>query len=349
MLLLLLSSCQFFRKPIDFPAYNFTVDTLYFATPVKHQGKSSNCWAYAAASLLETEYWTANDGTDTLNLSPEYIVRSSYQAKFDHYCHAGGKEEICTGGLGHTFIQTFRKAGIVPWQAYDSCYRHRPAYSKLLKNIRHLAREAVSQPEQEASCKLDLSALLDQQMGSLPDSFLYDGKRFTPQTFAQLLPAVRREYIELTSFANQPYHAYCSLDLRDNWEHAAFYNLPLNQLMNVMTSALQHGTTFVWDGDVSERSFSINKGFAFCPSEMRVSEQTRLFAFLSGETRDDHMMHIIGLAHNQFGERFFIAKNSVGNAGPYHGYLYLSEEYVRLKTISILIDKHAITKLLKQN
>lgn len=331
-----ISSCSLRHKHVDFPTYTFTIDTLYPATKVKHQGKSSNCWAYAVASLFETERMILHK--DTIHLSPEYIVRQKYQAQFDHYCNTNGKEQICKGGLGHSFIRTFRTAGILPWQEYDSCYRHRPDYSDLLKHIRSLARKAVSDRSQRDSYRSQLVALLDERMGTVPDSFSHRGRMFTPHSFAQSLPAAHHGYIELTSFTNYPYHTYCQLDLPDNWEHLPFYNLPLDQLIEVMTDALQQGTTFVWDGDVSEPSFSPRKGIAFCTPEMQVSDQARLDAFLSGETTDDHMMHIVGLAHNQAGERFFIAKNSYGVIGPYKGYIYLSENYVRLKTISILID-----------
>lgn len=333
------SSCSWLRrhKQIDFPAYTFTVDTIYPTTGVKHQGKSSNCWAYAVASLFETEALVQNN--DSVSLSPEYIVRHKYLAQFDHYCHTDGKEKICKGGLGHTFIRTFRTAGLLPRQEYDSCYLHRPDYSDLLKRIRRLAEKVVDNQSEKESIHSQLLALLDNQMGAVPDSFSYRGRMVTPHSFAQQFPSANKEYIELTSFSNHPYHAYCQLDLPDNWEHLPFYNIPLNQLIEVMVNALQHGTTFAWDGDVSESSFSARKGIAFCTPEMQFSEQARLDAFLSEETTDDHMMHIVGLAHNQAGERFFIAKNSSGVIGPHKGFVYLSENYVRLKTISILIDK----------
>ncbi|MDL2213165.1 hypothetical protein LJC29_04275 [Bacteroides sp. OttesenSCG-928-N06] len=331
-----LSGCNQQKKSVAFPDYTFTVDTIYPATPARSQGRSSNCWAYAVTSLFETEAMMAGD---TVYLSPEYIVRYKYLMQFDRYCQTRGEEQICTGGLGHNAVNAFRRYGIVPLEEYDSYRQARPDYRHLIKSIRRLARKAVKNEPDKKYFQHELVSLLNARMGMAPRSFSFRNKTFTPHTFAAQLPAHNNEYIELTSFSNHPYHTYCELNVPDNWEHQPFYNLPLNQWIDTMVNALRQGYTFAWHGDVSEPGFSVWKGVAFCTPETIVNEDTRLAAFLSGETSDDHMMHIVGLAHNQHGERFFIAKNSYGEIGPFKGYVYLSEEYVRMKTLSILINK----------
>lgn len=337
LLLLGLTGCGLGRHPgVEFPAYAFTIDTLYPATPVKHQGRTSNCWAYAMASLFETE-WIMQHG-DTIELSPEYIVRCKYHDQFENYCSSDSPEPICQGGLGHTFLHTFHAYGILPWGEYDRSYRGRPNYRRLLKQIRLLARMATGNRERKDAYRSGLERLLDAKLGTVPDSFRYQGRDFTPQSFAQGLPAARNTYIELTSFSNKDYHSWISLDLSDNWERSLFYNVPLDELTGIMASALQQGCTFVWDGDVSEPCFSMMEGLAFYPPEFVADEQARLDSFLAGTTTDDHMMHIVGLARNREGERFFIAKNSYGSVGPHGGYVYLSERYVRMKTVSILVS-----------
>lgn len=335
-----LNSCNLRQHPSEFPSYIFTVDTLYPTTSIKHQGKSSNCWAYATASLFETEWIIQHN--DTIHLSAEYIVRCKYQMQFDYYYNTDGKKPISKGGLGHTFLHVFHTYGILPWQEYNQLNRQSPDYRRLLKQIRRMADKAVNAPQKRDSYRTELYELLNTRMGIVPDSFSFCDRIYTPQSFAQLLPSASNEYIELTSFSNYPYQAYCQLNLPDNWEHLPFYNVSLDDLIHTMTFALQQGYTFVWDGDVSEPGFSAKKGIAIYPQEAEINEQTRLNAFLSGETTDDHMMHIVGLAHNQAGERFFIAKNSYGNIGPYGGYIYLSERYVKMKTITVFVDKRVI-------
>lgn len=327
--LVCLSSCNRQQKLANFPDYTFTIDTIYPTTPVKNQGRSSNCWAYAVTSLFETEAMMAFG--DTINLSPEYIVRCKYLMQFNRFCETQGEAKICKGGLGHNTLNAFRKYGIVPLEEYDSCYYNRPDYPNLLKDIRRLARKAVKNPSKEKLIREELVALLNAQMGVVPDSGI-----------ATQLPAQYNEYTEVTSFSNHPYNDHCLLDLPDNWEQQYFYNLPLNQWIDIMVNALQHGYTFAWHGDVSEPSISMRHGIAFCTPETIVNEETRLSAFLSGKTTDDHMMHVVGLAHNQHGERFFIAKNSYGRIGSFKGYIFLSEDYVKMKTLSILINNECL-------
>ena len=57
------------------------------------------------------------------------------------------------------------------------------------------------------------------------------------------------------------------------------------------------------------------------------------------ETMDDHLMHLTGIATDPAGNKYYVIKNSWGEAGPYKGYLYISEAYVRMKTIAILLHR----------
>ena len=73
----------------------------------------------------------------------------------------------------------------------------------------------------------------------------------------------------------------------------------------------------------------------------RVDQARRQQAFECRKTTDDHCMALVGLAHDAQGRRWFIAKNSWGTANPYGGYMYLSYEYVWMKTIAIYLSHEA--------
>lgn len=349
VLFFLLSGCNH-RKPVvppvPVPQFRFIVDTLYPTSPVANQGRTSNCWAYSMASFIETENVLRSLPDDTLQLqfqllSPEYMVRQKFQAQFDLSLRSG-KMKITSGALGHTALDIFRHQGVIPVEVFTENHISSPNYIKVSRRLRLLAHTAAWLPATKNRVRRSGQYLLDEEFGILPDTFSYQGKQYTSQTFAASLPALSQEYVELTSFCNYPYYTSCHLALPDNWERAPFYNLPLDSLLTVMRNALQSGYTLVWDGDVSEPTFSSRGGVAWLPPGTPLDEATRLDAFLRGETSDDHMMHFVGLAHNVSGARFFIAKNSVGPIGPYKGYVYLSEEYIRLKTISVVVNKKCV-------
>lgn len=342
LLPLYLSGCSHrgSQRDIVFPS-SFVVDTLYPVTSVKSQGRSSNCWAYSMASFFETEYLQCFP-KDTLEISAEYIVRRNYELRFDDFCRTyGDTKKLSRGGLGHTFLRATRAYGLLPLSDYRADTL-RADYTKLMKSIRKLARNALSSPSARIENRHRLTSLLDEKMGKLPMKEGNVDSRYAALLFLRRFPASGKQYIQLTSFMDSPYYRNRLLHLPDNTEQVPFYNIPLDQLINLMKAALENGYTFVWDGDISEPGFSVRKGIAVLPQTALVNDSTRLEGYLSGETTDNHMMHIVGMAHDENGESFFIAKNSYGKKGAYHGYIYLSETYVRLKTISILLDEKSL-------
>ena len=68
----------------------------------------------------------------------------------------------------------------------------------------------------------------------------------------------------------------------------------------------------------------------------------RQATFEEHSTTDDHLMHLTGIAHDQNGSKYYLIKNSWGEVGDHDGYLYMSEAYVRLKTIAILVHKDVV-------
>jgi hypothetical protein len=57
---------------------------------------------------------------------------------------------------------------------------------------------------------------------------------------------------------------------------------------------------------------------------------------------DDHGMHLTGLAKDQYGNRFYLEKNSWGEGGKYKGYSYVSVPFMRLRTMSIMLHRDGV-------
>ena len=213
-----------------------------------------------------------------------------------------------------------------------------------------------------------------------PEKFTWQGKEYTPMTFATDACGLNMDdYVSLTSFTHHPFYTQFALEVEDNWIGEMSYNLPLDELMDVLDKAIDKGYTFSWGSDVSEIGFT-RDGLAVVPDvnikemsdaeiakwvkmpktqqqaellkkpgkEKEITQELRQQEFDNKLTTDDHGMHVIGKAVDQIGNKYFIVKNSWGDYGKYKGYLYASYPFVAYKTTSVMIHKDALPKDLKK-
>lgn len=336
--LLCLTACSS-SKEENF-VFNFTNEILLPYTPVRNQGRTQTCWAYTMASMLESN--RLSEGGDTVRLSVMYAVRQKYMKQFELYYYSKGTEEIRGGGLGHSFLWVLKDQGAMPDEAYVG-YQPGAKYHDhrdLLKQLRSLAEKAVDTKDLHTYRK-KAEALLDQCMGVVPERFLYNGIEYTPQSFADSLDFHAEDYVELTSFIHHPFGESFVLEVPDNWEHAPFYNVPIDSMEAYVQRAIRNGQTVAWDGDISEKSFLARSGVAIY-SDSLVTQQERQEGFEKFETTDDHMMHIVGTAYDKEGKFYYILKNSWGRVGPYEGLIYMSQDYFRAKTISVVLPEKCL-------
>ncbi|WP_430811719.1 MULTISPECIES: aminopeptidase C [unclassified Carboxylicivirga] len=326
-------------------------------TPVKSQDQTGTCWSYATTSFLETEI--IRQGGPQVDLSEMYFVRHVYPEKARLYVMAHGKGNFSQGGQAHDVINVVRQHGIATEAAYpgrpDTNKPHN--HSELASTQKALldnyikGRKASPSPQWYAVQE----AILDIYMGPLPNHI----ESKSPEEYAQSMNIEADDYVELTSYMHHPYYKPFNLEVPDNWSDDHYYNLPLDELMAVMNNALAQGYSFVWDGDVSEKFFSHKLGAALVPmdtekgfapqKEKVITAEDRQDAFLSWQSTDDHLMHITGLSKDQNGTPYYKTKNSWGTErGGYEGYLYMSESYMRLHTVAIMVHKDAIPKSIKK-
>ncbi len=331
---------------------DFTILHNVKTSSVKNQENTGTCWAYATASFLESE--AIRKGKPVYNLSEMFVVRHVYKQKADKYVRMHGKANFSQGGQAHDYINAVAQYGIVPENVYSGLAGGQTFHNheQLERILKVLLDDISGKPEVGTTWKLLFEGILDAQLGKIPTTFEYEGKPYTPETFAkQALGFEASDYVELTSYTHHPFYTQFDLEVPDNWSHDRYYNIPVEELLKVMNYALENGYSIDWDGDVSETGFDHKTGSA----ELSIIDKKMLrdmdmqayrqYTFDQLTTTDDHLMHITALAQNKSGELYFLTKNSWGsNTNSSDGFLYMSSDYVKLKTVAILVHKDAIPK-----
>ncbi len=334
--------------------YNFNDVKIQSCTSVKSQDKTGTCWCFATSSFLESEI--IHSGKKPVDISEMYLVKTIYKDKAHNYILRQGKANFSQGGLAHDVIRAIDLGGVVPTEVFsgrpeNKLYDH----SELVASLKGFLDGVLSNKKPSPLWSKALDKILDVYIGTVPESFIYDGKNINAQQFTNSLGLNSADYIELSSFTHHPFFKSFILEVPDNYSNGSFYNIPLDDLISVIDYALASGYTISWDGDVSNNNFSSKESIAIVPldadrkdkfetpgKEILVSQEERQAAFESLQTTDDHLMHLIGTAKDQNGTKYYIVKNSWGEVGTQKGYVYLSESYIRLNTISIMLNKKAL-------
>lgn len=364
--------------------YDFTVTDSVAATPVKNQASSGTCWCFATASFLESELLRKGKGEH--DLSEMFIVRQKLINQLNDNYLRRGRGNIGQGSLSHTFLNAYNQVGIVPEEVYSGINYDSPRHNhgEMMAMLEAVAGVALKAKKRSPQYDAMVKSVLDTYLGPLPETFTYRGKTYTPKSFAESLGINTSDYVELTSFTHHPYYESFELEVPDNWEHARQYNLPLDELMDVIDGALRSGYSVCWDGDVSERGFRFANGAAINPDvrdllrysaadsavfaplteaqrldsvmtfsrpypEIVVTPEVRQEGFESFVTTDDHLMHLTGLAKDRNGTKYYVTKNSWGtDRNGFGGYLNMSESFVRAKTIYVMLHKDALPVALRK-
>lgn len=216
---------------------------------------------------------------------------------------------------------------------YDSYNHPGLNYDALAKRVVMLSNASTDMSKLEEQCQ----RIFDERIGALPRKVYMLGAEYTPEEFAHSV-FMQGEYMAMTSFSHHPFGESFALEVPDNYSDELFYNVPIDVLMKRIERSLRAGHPVCWEGDTSEAGFSFKDGIATLgDNSTPCSQQQRQKAFETRQTTDDHCMCLIGIAHDQNGQRYYIAKNSWGTANPYGGLMYLSEDYVRMKTVALVV------------
>jgi len=362
--------------------YEFTVIKEINTTSVKDQHRSGTCWSFAATSFIETEL--LRQGKEAPDLSEMFAVRKCYEEKADKHVRMHGKSYFTGGGATNDVLDVLTKYGAITNEAYSGLQYGSDGHvhGEIDKLLNAYISALITNPNKELSVawKNGYKGILDAYLGVVPEKFQYKGNEYTTEEFSKkFVPLNAKDYVYLTSFTHHPFGIEFILEVPDNWSNQKFFNIPIEELVAVVDNALENGYSVCWAADVSEKGFSWKNGLAIVPetdikemsdseqlkwealtkeeldkqiysfdnpvTEKKITQLLRQIEFDNYKTTDDHLMHITGIAKDQNGNKFYKVKNSWGNKNQkYDGYLYVSEAYLKLKTINILLHKDGLTK-----
>ena len=375
------------KAKVDFPEYKFTTVLENPVTSIKDQHRSGTCWAYSAISFVESEVIRINNITDPEkypDFSEFFVVSHSYSDRADKYVMLDGNLTFGAGSQGEDVLDVIRLYGLVP-QAEMTGMNYGsdlPAQSELDAVLRAYIDAVVKNPNRvlTTAWKRGFQAILDEYLGEYPKTFVVDGVEYTPESYRDALNFNPDDYVTLTSYTHHPFYTYFPFEVADNWRWDQFYNVPIDEMMEILDYALENGYTISWGADVSEPGFT-RDGLAILVDvsasnnsgsdqerwvgksedkqakakakkagknnpivELVPTQETRQTGFMNKTITDDHGMQIYGIAKDQWGGKYYLVKNSWGETGKYKGVWYASEAFVKGQTLDIAIHKSALPK-----
>ena len=359
------------------PEYEFTVVKENPVTSIKNQYRSGTCWCYSALSFIESEILRTKG--QEVDLSEMFVVGKSYHDRAVKYVRVDGHLNFAAGSSFGDVLHVIKDYGIVPQEAYSGFNygTEMPEQSELDAVLKAYVDAVAKNPNRKLTTAWlnGLDGILDAYFGEVPETFNVDGAEYTPESYRDHLGINYDDYVNITSFTHHPFYEPFIIEVCDNWRWDSAYNLPMDEMMEVMYNAIDKGYTIAWGSDVSEKGFTRN-GLAVMPveekkvtagsdqerwvgkaaeqpneavktsipEEMTITQEMRQEGYDRKTTTDDHGMHIYGVAKDQNGTKYFMVKNSWGETGKYKGVWYASDAFVRYKTLNVVVHKDALPK-----
>ena len=359
------------------PEYEFTTVKENPVTSIKNQYRSGTCWCFSALSFIESEILRSK-GIET-DLSEMFVVGKSYHDRAIKYVRLDGHLNFAAGSSFGDVLHVIDDYGIVPQEAMPGFNygTDKPEHNELDAALKGYVSAIAKNPNRTLTTAWvnGFDGIVAAYFGEYPETFVVDGKEYTPESYREYLGINYDDYVNISSFTHHPFYEPFIIEVCDNWRWDSAYNLPIDEMMEVMYNAIDKGYTIAWGSDVSEKGFT-RDGLAVMPveekkaaagsdqerwvgkaaeeqkeevkselpQEMVITQEMRQDGYDRKTTTDDHGMHIYGVAQDQNGNKYFMVKNSWGETGKYKGVWYASDAFVRYKTLNIVVHKDALPK-----
>ena len=357
-------------------------------TSVKDQNRSGTCWDYSTLSYFEAEILKATG--KKYDLCESFVANKTYMERAIQVVRFHGDCQFAQGGSAEDVLATMKNHGIVPEGTMpfpgslygDSLNNFNEFFGVLEPYVAAVSKSSAKKISN--AWKSGLQGILDAYLGKCPETFTYEGKQYTPKSFMASLGIDLNDYVSITSYTHHPFYTTFAVEVQDNWRFPLSYNVPMDEMMQIIDNAIELGYTIAWGGDVSEDGFT-RKGLAYAidakktEKEVKGSDMARWLKlttekkrnvidslgctvpeivptqkmrqerFDNWELTDDHGMHIYGVAKDQNGKEYYMVKNSWGETGDYKGTWYMTKAFIAANTMDFLINKKAIPANIRKN
>ena len=331
---------------MDIPKSKEEFKYFWHSEPV-NQGQTGTCWSFSTTSFFESEVYRLTG--KKVELSPMFTAYWEYVEKVKEYVRTRGKSLVDEGSETNAVTRIYKQYGVVPRESYTGLLPEQKVYdhSKLIAEIRtYLKNVKETNAWDENEVVSVVKSILNYYMTVPPTEVLVDGKKYTPKEYlTNYLKLNPDDYVDVLSYMQQPYWQQVEYEVSDNWWHNKdYYNVPLDDFMNIIKSAIKNGYTLAIGGDVSEAGYDSWEKCAVVPTfdipSNYIDENARQFRFSNETTTDDHGIHLVGYEEKN-GVTWFLIKDSGSDA--YNtgdkGYYFYHEDYVKLKIMDFMVHK----------
>jgi aminopeptidase C len=351
-------------------------------TSVKNQARSGTCWDYSTLSFFEAEILKKSG--KTYDLCEMFVANHNYMDRAIMKVRLHGDMQFSQGGSAYDVYYILSNYGICPEEAMaapgtmygDTLNNFNEFFEVMTPYVQALSTSKAK--KLSPAWQKGLQGIIDAYLGKVPEKFTYEGKEYTPQSFAASLGLDWKDYVSITSYTHRPFWTEFPVEVQDNWRGGMSWNVPMDDMARIIDYAIDNGYTVAWGGDVSDDGFT-REGLAILVDtkkvadnegsdmakwlklsakekndklkklgvsipEMTPSQEKRQEQYDNWELTDDHGMLIYGKAKEQNGREYYMVKNSWGETGSYKGTWYMSKNFIIAKTMDFLINKNAVPK-----
>lgn len=312
-------------------------------TSVKNQSRSGTCWAYATLGFFEGEI-LRKTGRE-YDLCEMFVANKNYMDEAIYHVRLHGDSRFSEGGSADDVLWVLRTQGVCPEEMMpapgsltgDSLANFHEFFPLLTPYVEAVAKNQAK--KLSGQWKVGLQSILDAYLGKCPEQFVYEGKTFTPRTFADSFGLNWDDYVSITSFTHHPFYTWFTIEAPYKWRPQLSYNVPLDELMDIIDTALDRGYNVCWGGDVSGNGFD-RQGLA--QEATPATQELRQQRFDQWDATYDHVMLIYGRAKDQYGNDYYKVKNSWGHFGRHDGIWYMRRNYIALNTTYIFLNREGV-------